>query len=85
MSSETSFSTSDALPVVEDLNDIERLFSMMGTYGIGILEIGTLKIVRQPDIAKTLGNDKGVPDRPQPRPIHEDPFLYSDGSVPSFG
>jgi hypothetical protein len=59
---------------------------MVGTYGIAILELpGGLKIVKAPDNAPTLqARDLGHEVKPQPTTVHDDPWLYADGEVPSF-
>jgi hypothetical protein len=69
---------------ISDLANIERLFQLMGTYGIAIAELGEgVKFVKQPDSAPTLNVDSHEV-KPQPRSISEDPMLYSDGVVPGF-
>lgn len=77
-------SATDDLPLVETLTDLERLFSMMGTYGVTVVELGGLKVVRPPDVAKTYVRSEERNPEPRSGPIHDDPFLYPDGSVPSF-
>lgn len=72
MSSETRYS----------VDELRAIFEMLGTYGIAILEMSGLKIVKAPDSAPTLerGHEVSLP----PRTLHDDPMLYSDGDVPSF-
>lgn len=86
MTSSSETSLEDEIAIVSDLSDLGRLFELMGTYGIAMVEIGKLKVMRPPDVAATAVKPReSAPERRVPGAVHEDPFLYPDGAVPSFG
>lgn len=77
---------SETPSLIESLEDLENLFILMRNYSIGIVEVGGMKFVREPEVVvPTAVRGNAVPDMPaQNKPIHADPFLYADGVVPSF-
>jgi hypothetical protein len=83
--------TSSATPLstspVESLEDLETLFALMRSFRVGIVELpGGFKVVLEPEMAQPAAQrGHAVPDMPAPRSIHDDPFLYPDGEVPTFG
>jgi hypothetical protein len=79
-----SCATSD---LVETLGDLERLFALMRGAQVAIVELPGLKVVMhadQPVVQRFRGDDQ-TPAAPTPTSMHDDPMLYSDGLVPTFG
>jgi hypothetical protein len=77
--------STEALSPVETLSDIEALFAMMRSFKVAIVELPGMRFVLEPEVpqpAAIRGNN--VRDPEPVRSIHEDPFLYPDGDVPSF-
>lgn len=82
-SSEIQSSTS---AIVETLQELETLFALMRGAQVAIVEMPGLKVVMHPDQPPVVTRERTQPDPPvRPTSMHDDPFLYSDGVVPSFG
>lgn len=86
-SSETACSGATEMGIVETLGDLETLFALMRTFKVGVVQIGELKVVLEPDHAPLLAQrGHAVPEMPaRSTSVHDDPLLYSDGEVPTFG
>ena len=70
--------------MITELHELQTLFEMMREAQVAIVELpGGFKVVMHPDVPQPVEQDH-VPSA-QPRAVHEDPFLYADGNVPSFG
>ena len=72
--------------LINDLNDLEHLMSLMRRFDVAIVEAEGVKVVLSPSVAPTLrGGMPASDDLPvRPRNISEDPALYGDGHVPTF-
>ncbi len=81
MSSETQ-STS----IVETLQELETLLALMRGAQVAIVEMPGLKIVMHPD-QPAVAREREADKRPEPAvtSMHDDPMMYSDGVVPTFG
>src|SRR5690606_34276338 len=72
---------------VETLQELETLFALMRTFKVAICELpGGLKVVLQPEVEQPPMRQPKQPESTpaRGRQVHDDPFLYSDGEVPSF-
>jgi hypothetical protein len=83
----TNSETHSTSALVETLGDLETLFALMRGAQVAIVELPGLKVVMTPDqpVVQRFRDDDQQPAKPAPTNLHDDPMLYSDGVVPSFG